>query len=69
MTKAGRPDQPNASERFHEERATYTMQGSQPDIAAGIAAIREVQANTHWLYRAASAADVLLNDVSDAAAF
>ena len=44
MTKAGRPDQPNASERFHEDRATYTMQGSQPDLAAGVAAIREVLA-------------------------
>ena len=43
MTRAGRPDQPNASERFHEDKATYTMQGSQPDLAAGVAAIREVQ--------------------------
>ncbi len=43
MTRAGRPDLPNGSERFHEEQATYTMQGSQPDLAAGIAAIREVQ--------------------------
>jgi excinuclease ABC subunit C len=44
MTKAGRPDQPNAAERFNEDRATYTMQGSQPDLAMGVAAIREVQA-------------------------
>ena len=45
MTRAGRPDQPNASERFHEERATYTVKGSdQPDLAAGVAAIREVVA-------------------------
>ena len=44
MTRAGRPDLPNGSERFNEDRATYTMQGSQPDLAAGIAAIREVQA-------------------------
>ena len=43
MTKAGRPDLPNGSDRFHEEKATYTMQGSQPDLAAGVAAIREVQ--------------------------
>lgn len=44
MTKAGRPDQPNAAERFNEERATYTVKGSQPDLLAGVAAIREVQA-------------------------
>ena len=39
MTRAGRPDQPNASERFHEDKATYTMQGSQPDLAAGVAGL------------------------------
>ena len=44
MSKAGRPDLPNGSDRFHEDRATYTLQGSQPDLAAGVAAIREVQA-------------------------
>ncbi len=44
MTKAGRPDLPNSSDRFNEDRATYTMQGSQPDLATGVAAIREVQA-------------------------
>ena len=44
MTKAGRPDQPNAADRFNEERATYTMKGGQPDLEAGVAAIREVQA-------------------------
>jgi len=44
MARAGRPDQPNAAERFNEERATYTVKGSQPDLEAGIAAIREVQA-------------------------
>ena len=44
MTKAGRPDQPNAAQRFNEEQATYTMKGSQPDLEAGVAAIREVQA-------------------------
>ena len=45
MTRAGRPDQPNASERFHEERATYTVKGAgQPDLEAGVAAIREVVA-------------------------
>lgn len=44
MARAGRPDQPNAAERFNEERATYTVKGSQPDLEAGVAAIREVQA-------------------------
>ena len=44
MTKAGRPDQPNAADRFNEERATYAMKGGQPDLEAGVAAIREVQA-------------------------
>ena len=44
MSKSGRPDQPNASERFNEERATYTIKGSQPDLEAGVAAIREVLA-------------------------
>ena len=44
MARAGRPDQPNAAERFNEERATYTVKGSQPDLEVGIAAIREVQA-------------------------
>ena len=43
-TPAETPPQPHGAERFHEERATSTMQGSQPDLAAGIAAIREVQA-------------------------
>jgi excinuclease ABC subunit C len=42
MSRSGRPNQPNAAERFNEERATYTMQGSQPDLEAGVAAIREV---------------------------
>ncbi len=41
MSKAGRPDQPNAAERFNEQRATFTMRGSQPDIEAGVAAIRD----------------------------
>ncbi len=44
MARAGRPDQPNAAERFNEERATYTVTSSQPDLEAGLAAIREVQA-------------------------
>lgn len=44
MARAGRPDQPNAADRFNEERATYVVKGSQPDLDAGLAAIREVQA-------------------------
>ena len=44
MSKAGRPDQPNAADRFNEDRATYTVKGSQPDLDAGVAAIREVLA-------------------------
>ena len=42
-TPAGTPPHPKGAERFNEERATYTVRGSaQPDIAAGVAAIREV---------------------------
>ena len=35
---------PGEANRFHEERATSTLRGSgaQPDLAAGVAAIREV---------------------------
>jgi len=42
MSKAGRPDLPTSSERFHEERAAYTVKGAgaQPDLEAGVAAIR-----------------------------
>jgi excinuclease ABC subunit C len=40
---ADRPDQPNAADRFNEEQATYAVRGSeQPDLEAGVAAIREV---------------------------
>lgn len=43
MSKADRPDQPNAPSRFNEEKATYSVRGSeQPDLEAGIAAIRNV---------------------------
>ena len=43
MSKANRPDQPNAASRFNEEKATYSVRGSeQPDLEAGIAAIRNV---------------------------
>jgi excinuclease ABC subunit C len=42
-TPADRPDQPNAADRFNEDQATYTVRGSeQPDLDAGVAAIREV---------------------------
>jgi excinuclease ABC subunit C len=42
-TPADRPDQPGASERFNEDKATYTVRGSeQPDLETGVAAIREV---------------------------
>ena len=43
MTKADRPDQPNAAARFNEEAATYVVRGSEaPDLEAGVAAIRNV---------------------------
>ncbi|MEP7351515.1 MAG: excinuclease ABC subunit UvrC [Sphingorhabdus sp.] len=43
MSKADRPDQPNAASRFNEEKATYSLRGSeQPDLEAGVAAIRNV---------------------------
>src|SRR5690606_29721933 len=42
-TPAGSPPHPQGAERFHEERATYTVRGSaQPDIQAGVEAIRAV---------------------------
>ncbi|WP_341711459.1 excinuclease ABC subunit UvrC [Erythrobacter sp.] len=40
-TKAGSPPDPRGKERFNEERATYTVASAQPDLEAGIAAIRE----------------------------
>ncbi len=43
MSKADRPDQPNAASRFNEDAATYAVRGSDaPDIEAGVAAIRNV---------------------------
>jgi excinuclease ABC subunit C len=40
---ASRPPHPDGSDRFREEQATYTVRGAdQPDLAAGVAAIREV---------------------------
>ena len=42
-TPAGTPDSPHGAERFHEERATFAVRGSdRPDLEAGVAAIREV---------------------------
>ncbi|MEJ6009237.1 excinuclease ABC subunit UvrC [Novosphingobium aquae] len=40
----GAPPDRDSPERFNEDRATYTMKGSQPDLEAGVAAIREVLA-------------------------
>ena len=43
MSKADRPDDPRASARFNEEKATYTVRGDgAPDLEAGVAAIRNV---------------------------
>lgn len=39
-TPAGSPDDPRGAARFNEERATYTVASAQPDLEAGIAAIR-----------------------------
>src|SRR5688500_20330677 len=42
-TPAGTPPHPKGAERFNEERATYALKGNaQPDLEAGVAAIREV---------------------------
>lgn len=41
---AGTPPHPQGAERFNEDQATYTIKGSQPDLEAGLAAIREVLA-------------------------
>jgi excinuclease ABC subunit C len=40
-TPAGTPHDPRGKERFNEERAASTVAGAQPDLAAGVAAIRE----------------------------
>ena len=39
-TSAGRPSNPRGKERFNEERATYTVASAQPNLAAGVEAIR-----------------------------
>ena len=38
---AGRPNDPRGQDRFLEERATYTVASAQPNLEAGVAAIRE----------------------------
>jgi excinuclease ABC subunit C len=40
-TPAGTPSHPKGAERFHEERAAYVVKSAQPDLAAGVQAIRE----------------------------
>ncbi|KHL26295.1 excinuclease ABC subunit C [Croceibacterium mercuriale] len=40
-TPAGTPHDPRGSSRFNEERAAYTVASAQPDLDAGVAAIRE----------------------------
>jgi len=43
VSKADRPDQPGAADRFNEDQASYAVRGDgQPDLEAGVAAIREV---------------------------
>lgn len=41
-TPAGTPHDPRGAERFNEERAAYTVASAQPDLEAGIAAIKAV---------------------------
>ena len=42
-TPADRPDHPRAADRFNEDKATYTVRGTDaPDLEAGVAAIRNV---------------------------
>ena len=43
MSKAERPDQPNAASRFNEEKQIYALRGADtPNLDAGVAAIRNV---------------------------
>ncbi|MDR7102739.1 excinuclease ABC subunit UvrC [Croceicoccus sp. BE223] len=42
-TEAGTPSHHKGQDRFLEEKATHTVRGSQPDLEAGVKAIREVQ--------------------------
>ncbi|MEM6476540.1 MAG: excinuclease ABC subunit UvrC [Pseudomonadota bacterium] len=41
-TEAGSPHNPAGPERFNEERAAYTVSRAQPNLEAGVTAIREV---------------------------
>ncbi len=41
-TSAGRPNDPRGQDRFLEERAAYTVSSAQPDLEAGMAAIRNM---------------------------
>jgi excinuclease ABC subunit C len=41
-TEAGSPHDPRGAGRFNEERAAYTVASAQPDLEAGVTAIREV---------------------------
>ncbi len=41
-TSAGRPNDPRGQDRFLEERAAYTVSSAQPDLEAGMAAIRDM---------------------------
>ncbi len=41
-SEAGAPQDPRGAERFNEERAAYTVSRAQPDLEAGVTAIREV---------------------------
>ena len=54
-TPAGTPPNPKGSERFNEERATYSVRGSEkPDLAGGAKVIRETVAtlpSTPGVYR------------------
>jgi len=40
-TEAGSPHDPRGAERFHEDRAAYTVASAQPNLEAGVEAIRE----------------------------
>ena len=40
-SSAGSPHDPRGKERFNEERAAYTVASAQPDLEAGVKAIRE----------------------------
>ncbi|MCK0128862.1 excinuclease ABC subunit UvrC [Erythrobacter sp. F6033] len=40
-TPAGKPSNPHGAERFNEERAAYTVASAQPNLEAGVEAIRD----------------------------